>query len=199
MREWEEMVTDVRQAPALSLPRCYLTGITEPLISTTLYGFCDASTKAYAAVIYLQLITESQVFVRFVAAKTRIAPIKQQSIPRLELLSALVLSRLMVSVQSSLEYEVPSLNCKCFTDSQVALYWIQGKDKEWKPFVQNRVCEIRRLIPSELWQHCPGSTNPADLPSRGLTMLELSVSQLWCEGPEWLRLNSPPLPDSEMK
>ena len=129
MKEWNGMVTDIREAPAMSLPRCYLAGVTEPLITTTLYGFCDASTKAYAAVIYLQLITKSQIIVRFVAAKTRVAPVKQQSIPRMELLSALVLSRLMVSAQSSLEHEMPLLRTKCFTDSQVALYWIRGVEK----------------------------------------------------------------------
>ena len=83
------------------------------------------------------------------------------------------------------------LNVRCYTDSQVALYWIRGKDKEWKPFVQNRVREIRHSIHPDLWNHCLGKTNPADLPSWGLNILELSVSQLWRVGPEWLSLDTP--------
>ena len=83
------------------------------------------------------------------------------------------------------------LDVKCYTDSQVALYWIRGKDKEWKPFVQNRVREIRRNVHPDLWGHIPGKSNPADLPSRGLSILELSVSQLWRAGPERLRLDLP--------
>lgn len=76
---------------------------------------------------------------------------------------------------------------KCYTDSQVALFWIIGREKEWKPFVQNRVNEVRSLTPIECWNHCPGKDNPADVPSRGLTPLELSVNLLWRNGPEWLR------------
>ena len=85
---------------------------------------------------------------------------------------------------------MPPLDVQCYTDSQVALYWIRGRDKEWKPFVQNRVKEIRHKVHPELWHHCPGTSNPADLPSRGLTMMELSVSSLWRIGPEWLHTNT---------
>ena len=75
---------------------------------------------------------------------------------------------------------------KLFTDSRVALFWIQS-DKEWKQFVQNRVNEIRKLTPPKSWSHCPGKHNPANVPSRVLTPLELSVNTLWRNGPDWLR------------
>ena len=52
----------------------------------------------------------------------------------------------------------------CSTDSQVALYWISGEGREWKQFVQNRMIEIRRLVPHVRWRHCPGTQNPADIP-----------------------------------
>ena len=68
---------------------------------------------------------------------------------------------------------------RCFTDSQVTLFWIKGIEKDWRPFVQNRVEEIRKLTPVDIWSHCPGKENPADLPSRGLTPVELTISQLW--------------------
>ena len=201
--EWKLLVSDLKTASRLSLPRSYFSELTDPTISATLCGFCDASTKAYAAVVYLVLKTEIRSSVQFVAAKTKVAPLKSQTIPRLELLSALLLSKLIVSVHSSLQHQIPSLSVKCFTDSQVALYWIVGSDKEWKQFVQNRVAEIRRKVQSDQWYHCPGTTNPADLPSRGITMVELSVSQLWRFRPEWLRLDAPvhsidplPMPES---
>jgi len=146
---------------------------------------------------------ETRSSVQFVAAKTRVAPLKSQTIPWLELLSALLLVKLIVSVHGSLQHQIPSLSIKCFTDSQVALYWILGSDKEWKPFIQNQVAEIRRKVHPNHWYHCPGTNNPTDLPSRGITMKELSVSQLWCFGPEWLHLDvpirlndSPPMPES---
>ena len=66
------------------------------------------------------------------------------------------------------------------------LHWIKGIDKEYKQFVQNRVTEIRQLIPIELWNHCPGYENPADLPSRGMSAETLQESQIWWHGPPWL-------------
>ena len=79
------------------------------------------------------------------------------------------------------------------------MLWIRGTNKEWRPFVSNRVSEIRRRVHPEFWNHCPGSSNPADLPSRGLTSLELSVSQHWRRGPEWLRVNLEPSLQSEVQ
>ena len=75
----------------------------------------------------------------------------------------------------------------CFTDSKVALYWIQCESKEWKQFVHNRVTEIRQLVPAANWSHCPGRDNPADIPSRGVSPKELEMSLLWRHGPDWLR------------
>ena len=65
------------------------------------------------------------------------------------------------------------------------MFWIVGRSKEWKPFIQNRVNEVRSLTPIECWSHCSGKDNPADVPSRGLTPLELSVNLLWQNGPKW--------------
>ena len=93
----------------------------------------------------------------------------------------------MTSISQSLDSELQLLPPRCFTDSKVALFWIRGVDKDWKPFVQNRVTEIRSLIHPDRWSHCSGRDNPADIPSRGSAPLELSINVLWRDGPEWLQ------------
>ena len=152
-----------------------------------LCGFCDASTRAYAAVVYLVMHTDTGRFVRFVVSKTRVAPVQRQTVPRVELLSALLLARLVASVTEALMLQLTLNPLKCFTDSKVALFWIRGLEKEWKQFIQNRVNEIHKLVPSEYWDHCPGQENPTNMPSRGITISELAASKLWCSGPEWLK------------
>ena len=171
--------------------------LTFPLKSATLCGFCDASAKAYTAVVYIVLKTETEYVSRFVAAKTRVAPLQGQTVPQLQLLSAFLFSNPISSVHLSLQNQFLHLDVCCYTDSQIALYWIRRKDKEWKPFVQNCVREIHSKVPPECWHHCPGCTNPADIPSSRLTMAELSVSWFWRGGPEWLGLGTPLNPESE--
>ena len=90
--KWHSLKSGLEEGQSISIPRCYLDGISEELVSCTLCGFCDASLKAYAGVVYLLLETEFGFSVKFVAAKTRVSPLKEQTIPRLELLSTLLLS-----------------------------------------------------------------------------------------------------------
>ena len=66
------------------------------------------------------------------------------------------------------------------------LLWIQDEGKEWKPFVHNRMKEIQELVSVNHWSHCPGNKNPADIPSRGVSLKELKGSLLWRHGPDWL-------------
>ena len=125
------------------------------------------------------------------------APLQSQMFPRLELLSAFLLSKLVVTIHNTFQPKMTTLDVRCYTDSEVTLYWIRGKDKEWKPFVQNSVREIQCNVHPDLQNHFPRKCNPADPPSRGLNILELFVSQLWREGPKWLNLDAPIYSDIE--
>lgn len=109
--------------------------------SFSLHGYCDASQRAYVAVVYLQMEMGDTTLSQFLCSKTRVAPVKKVTIPTLELLSALLLARLVSIVRRALEAEIRLSDIACHTDLQVALYWIIGKNKEWKQFVQNRVIE----------------------------------------------------------
>ena len=136
--------------------------------------------------VYLRSIySDGHIEICLVASKTRVAPIKSQTIPRLELLGAVISARLFNSISNSLPID-DEIEKFFWTDSTTTLQWIQN-DKPWKQYVRQRVQEIRQLTPRERWRHCPGSENPADLPSRGLSVNELIKSQVWWEGPAFLK------------
>ena len=156
-------------------------------LSIQLVGFCDASQSAYAAIMYLRVMGLAT-SVLILASKTRVAPLKTVTIPRLELLSALLLARLINSIDQALKKGIHLEPPLCFTDSKITLGWVHGAGKEWKQFVENRVSEIRRLVPPKCWHHCPGVDNPANIPSRGLNPADFRREMsFWLEGPVWLR------------
>ncbi|UYV64155.1 hypothetical protein LAZ67_2006800 [Cordylochernes scorpioides] len=143
---------------------------------TTLHIFCDASQFAYATCIFLRIEKEDRVDIQLIQARTRVAPLKKLTIPRLELLACLIGARLAANVIQDLEFEeIPRFY---WTDSTNALCWIQREDN-WAAFVMNRVKEIHNLSSPESWRHIPGRLNPADLPSRGCSAESLKETRWW--------------------
>ena len=130
-----------------------------------LHGFGDASGRAYACVVYLRVVFKfGDVITRFIAAKTRVNPPKDLSIPKLELMGCYTLSCLIKSVKSSL-VDIDISEVFCWTDSIDCVYWVNTTGKVWERFVQNRVVKIRENLPEvKFWRHCPGNLNPADIP-----------------------------------
>ena len=119
------------------------------------------------------------------SSKTRVAPLKELSIPRLELMACLILARLILTIKEALSSQVDIQNVRLWSDSMTALYWIQNQG-EWKQFVRHRVNEILQLSDKGDWGHCSSGDNPADIGSRGASAKELSGSELWWHGPSWL-------------
>ena len=116
MKMWCKLLNGLEGVTALSLPRCYLQGIQDKVVSCSLHGFGDASSKAYAAVIYLHVTTTVGGYVKLVASKSRVALLRELTIPRLELFAALVLARLITHVKEALEQDVTITNMTCWTD-----------------------------------------------------------------------------------
>ncbi|XP_046861891.1 uncharacterized protein LOC124455244 [Xenia sp. Carnegie-2017] len=132
------------------------------------------------------VLNGNDVCVKLIASKTRVVPMKELSIPRLELMAARILAHLMSAVRKALESEYNFEGVKYWTDSMTVLYWIVNSGN-WKQFVQHRVDEILRLSSKTEWSHYPGKENPADLGSRGVLMTELKNAEVWWSGPSWLR------------
>ena len=158
------------------------------VIDMQLHGFSDASGQAYACVIYLRIMFKNgDIRTTFVASKSKVAPIKRLTIPRLELMACVTLSYLMKSIIGSFTDYVIS-KVYCWTDNTDCMYWINATDKIWGRFIQNRVQEIRCNIPEIPWRHCPGEENPADIPSRGLTLVQPERRQKWLHRPNFFSL-----------
>ena len=183
LTEWESLASDLKQSKPIFLPRCYTGVKSAPIKFYSLQGLCNASQRAYAAVVYLQVKSEAGIYTQFLCSKTRVAHVKKLTIPRLKLLSALLLVRLVNTTRSALEHEINLGDSICYTDSQVALYWILGSGNSLCKI--DRVLEIRELVPAASWRHSSGSQNPANIPSRGVSPSELQEEMdllIWTYG-----------------
>ena len=176
------------ELPLLSnkhISRCYFGKHTH-IVTAELHGFCDASELAYAAVVYLRLAdSNGDVQISLVTSKSKVAPIKRLTIPRLELCGAHLLAQLLYHVQQV--FEIPLTGLHAWTDSTIVLNWLDGNPRRFKTYVGNRISMIMELIPPEKWNHVSGLENPADCASRGLFPSELLQYPLWWNGPAWLK------------
>ncbi|GAB1865895.1 Gag-pol protein [Camponotus japonicus] len=153
-----------------------------------LHGFSDASNMAYAAAVYMRTLSISgEIKITLLAGKSKVAPLKIMSIPRLELSAACLLARLIEFLQSSLN--MPKIACYCWTDSTVVLAWLNSHPSRWKTFVSHRVSDIQSRIPHVKWRYISSIDNPADCASRGFLNSEFNSFELWWHGPAWLRLS----------
>lgn len=189
---WDEPLPDViqadwtqfkRQLPSIETINIHRWMNMSAKSTFELHGFCDASEKAYAAAVYIRVqVSNSQWAVHLVTAKTRVAPVKQLSLPRLELCGSVLLAKLSVSVQSILS----ASRIHAWTDSEIVLSWLQGNPNRWTTFVGNRVADIHHSLDAGIWHHVPSKDNPADCASRGITPEQLVNHPIWWHGPVWL-------------
>ena len=187
-QSWLQWRSELPLLSEIHIPRYYYSK-DSTVDSIQLHGFSDASEDAYAGVVYLRVQdTGGNVHVSLVISKTKVAPIKRLTIPRLELCGAQLLARLLHHAM-----KVLSISTQCvyaWTDSTIVLNWLVGNPRRFKTFVGNRVSNIVQLIPPERWSHVDTSDNPADCASRGLFPSELAQHELWWNSPSWLKLHS---------
>ncbi|XP_073963660.1 uncharacterized protein [Choristoneura fumiferana] len=166
---------------ALQLERCYAVGRHE------LHAFTDASESAYATAIYLRTTDASgTVTVALVAGKAKVAPLRQQSIPRMELQAALIGARLAATIIA--EQRLTIERVVFWTDSRTVLAWIRNDAKRYTPFVAHRLGEIAEITRPEQWRWVPTAANPADDATRADSARQISTTDRWFTGPDFLRL-----------
>lgn len=179
--EWLTYINDMANVEEITIPRWIGTFAAT---SIELHGFCDASNAAIAAVVYVRVISEERSpMVNIIAAKTKVTPLAVQTIPRLELSGALLLTKLMD--QTKLAFKNLSISgVHYWTDSSVVLSWLSEHPAKWNTYVGNRVSQIHALSNANQWHHISTKQNPADCASRGIHASELLADKLWWNGPQ---------------
>ncbi|XP_055839551.1 uncharacterized protein LOC129907395 isoform X1 [Episyrphus balteatus] len=133
---------------------------------------------------------------KLLTSKTRVAPLKMVTIPRLELSATELLSRLVKGVIESMEW--PTAEYVLWLDSSPAYYWIRKETRNLRTYVANRVSSIQTNTDLRCWRHIDGKENPADLLSRGVLPKDLVNSNLWLHGPSWITREQTQWPKSRI-
>ena len=166
---WEAWKAELPLLVTLSVPRCYL--INQPsaqYVGAQIHVFADASEVAFGAAAYWRFETQDHSYhCSFIFGRTRLAPIKPLTIPRLELQAAVMAVRMSQTIQKELDV-LPS-QITYWTDSTTVLSYIQSQGTRFHNFVSNQVAEIKEASDPETWQHVPGRLNVADDCSSGLS------------------------------
>ena len=164
----------------IEIPRT-ITSIQEKIKEIELHLFGDASIIGTSAAVYAVIKQSSSTTQGFTSSKSRLSK-KNTSIPRLELIAAVMVANLSSNIQNSLSHlKITAVHG--WSDSTVVLHWLQGNGT-YKQFVQNRLDHINSKPPIQ-WHYIGTDENPADIRSRGCNTNKLPKT--WLEGPTWLQ------------
>ena len=168
--------------PDIEIPR-WLNSSTNQENNHQLHVFVDVSTVALSAVAYIRTQKQDEIFQTFfLLRKCKVAPIKQISVPKLELEAAVLGTRLrtLTETEMTLKFEKVYL----WTDSRVVLDWISSRKKQ-NVFVSNLLEEIKKTTKTDEWNHVPTNFDPADHGTRGLEPSEIPPK--WLTAPQFLQ------------
>ena len=149
-----------------------------------IHGFADASQRAYGCCIYYRVFVDGVYKTHLLIAKSKVAPIKVQTLPRLELNAAILLSRTWIKIKPKMQNYTSSVYF--WSDSSIVLQWLRLHSSTLQCFVANRVSELQQNSHGIIWRHVPTKSNPADIVSRGCSAKELSDT-IWFSGPSFLK------------
>ncbi|XP_031637273.1 uncharacterized protein LOC116349812, partial [Contarinia nasturtii] len=155
-----------------------------PKKSIEIHGFSDASNSAYGMTFYARVESGFAIECNLITSKTRVAPLKGMTIPRMELCEALMMAQMCQQICSV--HDVSMNKLTLWTDSSIVIHWLSKCPSGLKAFVGNRVAEAQECTKGAQWKHVRTNDNPADLASRGLFASGLVGNSLWFHGPHWL-------------
>ena len=182
--KWTAWCLRLKALEAVRIPRVYGRVGVSAASALQLHIFCDASEYGIGVCAYLRIETPPDVTCTLAAAKSRLAPIKPTTIPRLELTAAMVASRLRARLLEELDFAINGVTM--WTDSSITLGYIRNTTSRFKAFVANRLATVHELTSVKEWRHVPTKNNPADLASRGFAADDHKSMDQWFSGPSFL-------------
>ncbi|XP_043211405.1 uncharacterized protein LOC122375894 [Amphibalanus amphitrite] len=184
-REWRLWKEDIELLSTLKIPRCYVTTELGEVERYEVHHFSDASYDGCGQCSYLRTIHKNdKITSMLIMSKARVTPVRAVTIPRLELVGALMSAKVSSFLRN--ELAIGDYQEYYWTDSRAVLGYIRNETKRFHVFVANRVEDIRQLSEPSQWRYIDSKSNPADLASRGASASELLTSSLWWHGPSLL-------------
>ena len=163
--QWRTLYHELISVNSLKIPRWLGT---LPTSRIEIHGFGDASKNAMCASAYFRIFSDNGSQMNLVVAKTKVAPLKMQSIPRLDLYAALLLCQLVNSLLEN--FDLSEVNIHLWSDSKVVLCWTASQPYLWQTFVSHRVAEIQRLVHKAHWNYIETKQNSTDIATRKISI-----------------------------
>ena len=183
--KWEKWRKKLSLLQNININRCFKPTEFGNIVSVSVHNFADASQKAYGCCSYLRLVDEDgRIHCSLIMGKSRVAPSKPITIPRLELVAATVAVKINKFVCRELEYN--NIQSYFWSDSKAVLGYIRNDAKRFHIFVANRIQHIRENSELESWKYVKSELNPADDASRGIDCKEICNTHRWFVGPSFL-------------
>ena len=198
LNRWLDWKQDLKKLEGFKIPRCVHPPTFQDVEEIQLHHFSDASQAAYGVATYLRMKnSQGKIHCCLLMAKARVAPTRQLTIPRLELVAATMAVRMNCLICR--EIDLPLSEVFYWTDSNCILHYIRSEDKRFQTFVENRVSIIREHSAPNQWNYVESKNNPADDCSRGLRAEEIIRSERWLNGPSFLWLDQSEWPQQSIE
>ncbi|XP_058811166.1 uncharacterized protein LOC131676054 [Topomyia yanbarensis] len=185
-QRWKRWTDLFPQLDSIRIPRCYFRPpFPKDIHHLQVHVFVDASEAAYSCVAYFRLPTETGIEVSLIGAKSKVAPLKPLTVPKLELKAAVLGVRYLESIQNYHTFEIKQRYL--WTDSTTVLAWITSDHRRYNKFVAFRVGEILSSTDQKEWRWLPSKLNAADEATKWNSGPNLQSDGVWFTGQSFLR------------
>ncbi|KAL7871964.1 hypothetical protein SRHO_G00069470 [Serrasalmus rhombeus] len=192
-RRWLQWLSEVQELSGFQVDRCIKPVDFGPTVKAQIHNFSDASESGYGTASYILLTSkDGKKCCTLLMCKSRVAPLKKVTVPRMELTAAIIAVKVDKLLRQ--EMEITLQESVFWTDSLTVLRYIENDASRFKTFVANRVAFIREATLPSQWRYVNSSLNPADVASRGMKFTSLTKHDNWIHGPPFLCEDEPDWP-----